>query len=53
VNLVQKWKTIVLYVVALVALAAVSFVYSRKLGEQLLAQAEIDELEQIPVAEEV
>lgn len=48
----EKWKTIILYALAAVALLAVSFVYSRRLGEELISQAEADELASIPVREE-
>lgn len=48
----QKWKSMTLLAVATIALLALSFVYSRKLGDELLAQVEIEELERIPVTEQ-
>lgn len=49
----QRWKNVILLALATIAVLALSFVYSRKLGDELLRQAEVDELERIPVQEQV
>lgn len=49
----QKWKTLIAYAIVALALCAVSYVYSRKIGDELISQAEADELARIPVQEQV
>lgn len=47
----QRWKNVILLALATIAVLALSLVYSRKLGAELLRQVEVDELERIPVQE--
>lgn len=45
----KTWTQLGLTALAALALLLVSFLYSRRLGDELLARAEIDALERIPV----
>lgn len=45
----KTWTQLALMAVAAGGLLLVSFAYSRQLGSDLLARAEIDALERIPV----
>jgi hypothetical protein len=49
---VKTWTQLALSVLAAGVLFAVTFAYSRRLGDAWLAQLEIDELERIPTLAE-
>ncbi len=47
----RKWNRLAVYLLSIVVLCALSYVYSRKIGDELISQADADDLARIPVVE--